>query len=100
MKLGRMLAAIHELDGNATIMATLPWDSESEAILVQSDPEGRLAGEAAHEARGYRYFLEVSVALEVLEVFAGRSPTQAQVQDTIIHYAGYDCWPDWVDEID
>jgi hypothetical protein len=45
---------------------------------------------------GYDYFLEIDLALEVLEVLEGRSPSPDQKFELVLFYAKNDAFPDWV----
>ena len=45
---------------------------------------------------GFEYFLEVSLAKEVLSVFGARQPTDAERCRLLLYYAMHDAYPDWV----
>ncbi len=79
-----------------TICLRGPWSCDSEALIVPLDEEGRLPADA--QANGYKYFLEASVAREVLDVLQSR-PTPSSSADAcrlLVHYAENDAYPDWV----
>ena len=49
---------------------------------------------------GHKYFLEASVARDVMDVLRSR-PTPSSTDDAcnlLIHYAENDAYPDWVDQ--
>jgi hypothetical protein len=79
-----------------TICLRAPWNADAEARLVQVDSESRLPADAL--AEGMKYFLEASVAREVLDVLRAR-PTKSSTDDAcrlLLHYAENDAYPDWV----
>jgi hypothetical protein len=43
-----------------------------------------------------RYFLEVSVAKEVLSIFGARQTTDVERRLLLLYYATYDTYPEWV----
>ena len=45
---------------------------------------------------GFKYFLGVSTAREVLEVFQGREPSLEEKIDCLLYYAENDAFPGWV----
>ncbi|MBZ0237962.1 MAG: hypothetical protein K8M05_36960 [Deltaproteobacteria bacterium] len=92
MKLVEAIEKLSELDDDATICVRRPWTGDSECTVVAFD--GKLPEHI--EAAGFDYFLEVDIALEVLEVFGDREPTLDQKLQLIIFYAENDAFPDWV----
>jgi hypothetical protein len=45
---------------------------------------------------GFEYFLEVSVAMDVLEVLKGKPVSNQDKTKLLLHYAEDDVYPDWV----
>jgi hypothetical protein len=79
-----------------TICLKKPWSCEAEARVVPLDVESRLPTDA--QVDGHKYFLEASVAREVLDVLRAR-PTPSTTDDAcnlLIYYAENDAYPDWV----
>lgn len=79
-----------------TICLRKPWTAQAGARVVQLDEESRLPPDA--QADGHMYFLEASVAREVLDVLRSRA-TPSSTDDAcevLIHYAENDAYPDWV----
>lgn len=79
-----------------TICVREPWTADAEARVVGLDEESRLPPDALHG--GFKYFLEASLAREVLDVLRNRS-TPSSAEDAcklLIHYAAYDAYPEWV----
>ena len=78
-----------------TICLRAPWTADSEARVVVVDEEGRIPPDALSD--GFEYFLEASVALEVLEVPRHRQtkPTTEDACRLLIYYAENDAHPDW-----
>ena len=78
-----------------TICLRKPWTAQAEARIVQLDEESRLPPDA--QADGHKYFLEASVAREVLDVLRSR-PTPSSTEDAcklLVYYAENDAYPDW-----
>ena len=71
-----------------TIYALEPWSCDSEAVVAKEPTDGGLPEIAA--AQGMRYFLEVSVAKELLEGSERRHPFARVNCDRLIGYAKYD----------
>jgi hypothetical protein len=79
-----------------TICVREPWTVDSETTVVKLDEESRLPTDAL--ATGLKYFLEATVAREVLDVLRDR-PTKSSTEDAchlLIHYAENDAYPEWV----
>jgi hypothetical protein len=79
-----------------TICLRKPWTDQAEARVVQLDEDSRLPPDA--ESDGHKYFLEASVAREVLDVLRSR-PTPSSTEDAcklLLDYAENDAYPDWV----
>jgi hypothetical protein len=91
---------LQEADERQLSMRTLclsePWDAEAEARVVELDEDSRLPSDAL--AGGLKYFLEASVAREVLDMLRSRR-TASSVEEAcklLIHYAENDAYPEWV----
>lgn len=65
LQLGDAIRQLASLDQDATIFAAEPWTHDSETIVAIEPDSGGIPDEVAQ--RGLKYFLEVSVAREVLE---------------------------------
>lgn len=96
MNLLQVAEKIEGLDDDAVVCARKPWTSDSEARLVSADAQGALPEEV--RAAGFKYFLEVHVGKEVLEVFRGRSEPTERKLALLVYYAENDAYPDWVYE--
>lgn len=94
MNLHDVLDQINELDDDKVICARRPWTFEAEAVVGRLDGNLRVPNALARD--GFEYFLEVSVAQEVLEVFGSRNPTEAEIRDLLLYYAENDAYPGWV----
>jgi hypothetical protein len=92
MKLVEAIEKLRKLDDGATIFARRPWTGDSECTLATV--EDKLPKEL--KKAGFDYFLEVSVALEILGVFGRKRPTLEDKLRLIIFYAENDAFPDWV----
>jgi len=90
MTLREAAAQLHRLQENYTIYAAKPWTGNSD-VIIELQPEKGLPAEAAQ--RGLEYFLEVFIALEVIEGWEannGRSPDINETCERLIYYATYD----------
>lgn len=94
MKVTEAVERIDELEEEAVLCVRRPWvaDAESHVCLLSSD----LSVPPAVKALGYEYFLEVSVAKEVLAVLNERTPTGDKKLRLLLHYAENDAYPEWV----
>jgi len=89
MKLIEILNQITTLDAGATIYARYPWNKDSDATVEVegSDEEKRIRTEE------FRYFLEVSIALDFLSDWIKtlkHPPTDEQICKRVIEYATND----------
>jgi hypothetical protein len=96
MKLIDIAANLHSLDENLFICACRPWNESAEFELVPIDSTLTVPEEATK--RGLDYFLEVSVAREVCEVFGGRKASATEIASLLLLYAENDSYPEWVYE--
>ncbi len=94
MRLSDAISNLSNFDDNDVIFARKPWTLRSEASVASLDQEFRVPEEI--KMRGLDYFLEVTVAREVLAAFGERIPTADQVCDLILFYAENDTYPEWV----
>jgi len=88
MKLGDVLSRLASLDQDATIYAAEPWMYESPAVVATEPDSGGIPEEAA--SRGFKYFLEVSLAGDFLEGWEAtlvETPNTQERCDRIIRYA-------------
>ena len=79
-----------------TICLRAPWTTDAEARVVETDEDGRIPPDALSD--GLRYFLETTVAREVLDVLRGQ-PTKSATEDAcslLLYYAENDAYPEWV----
>lgn len=92
MMLRDTLASIEQLDEDATIYAAEPWTAASPAVVALEGEQ-----EAMDALRdGMAYLLEVSIAREVIEVWAawrgGRVPNPEECSEAVIYYAMNDSY--------
>lgn len=80
-----------------TICLRAPWTADSEARVVELDEESRLPPDALSD--GLKYFLEASVALEVLDGLRHRRIiTTEDACNLLLYYAENDAYPEWADK--
>ncbi|WP_031431885.1 DUF7716 domain-containing protein [Methylomicrobium agile] len=94
MKLRDAIDQITQLRDEEVIFARRPWTLDTDAYIGMLDENLRVPDVLINE--GLEYFLEVSVAKEVLEVFGNRNPTLEQVRELLVFYAENDAYPQWV----
>jgi hypothetical protein len=80
------------LNEDSTICARRPWTAKSEAVVVVQLPTGGIPLEVTDG--GLEYFLEVSVAREVLHGYRRRTLSVEQKLYYLIYYAENDVYPD------
>lgn len=93
MRLVEAVERLSKLDEDATICVRKPWTGDAECVVISF--EGKLP--STTRKAGFEYFLEVDVALEVLEVFGDRRPSLDERLELLIYYATNDAYPDWLD---
>lgn len=89
--LSEILAALHDLDDDATVAAVRPWTADSPAVCSTD-----YAAPVTRESSGLVYLLEVNLAKEVVEVWrnwhGGREPALSDVVRAVIYYAEHDAY--------
>jgi hypothetical protein len=96
VKLQEALDRVRQLSDDDVIFARPPWKLDADADIGPLDTDYRVP--AAITQRGLAYFLEASVANEVLQVFGDREPTADECRRLLMFYAEHDAYPDWVFE--
>jgi hypothetical protein len=91
MKLGLLLDQIETLSDYDIIFAKRPWAPDSDAILLPLDTDLP----KSMSDQGFEYFLEVSVAQELVENVGSEFRSAAERRNVIIRYAGNDAYPHW-----
>ncbi len=88
-KLIDLVREIDAADEEAVIFVRPEWGPESDAALFPLTEDGHVTDEPIQ--LGLKYFLEVDIAREVLEEFAGK-PQASDLEkcERLIHYAIYD----------
>lgn len=87
--LAEVLTKLDDLDDDLTIFTAIsPYASaDTTAVVARELDDGSVPGEAA----GMGYFLEVSVAKDVVEVWKAwrpdRNPSARQLVEAVVHYA-------------
>ena len=97
MKLQDALDRIDQLTDDDVIFARKPWALDADAEIGQLDTSLRVP--VAMTNMGFDYFIEASVASEVLEVFGTHKPTIEERRALLIYYAEHDAYPQWVYEL-
>lgn len=96
MKLGAILERIEELNESDVVFAEKPWSLDARAEIGQLDRDYKVPDSIL--SQGLSYFLEVSTAREVMEVFGGVPPTKQEICSLLLFYAENDAFPEWVYE--
>jgi hypothetical protein len=97
MKLQDLLDKASQLGDDEVIFASKPWSLDAEAIAGVFDKDFRVPDSI--KERNLEYFLEASVAKDVLEVFGNIKPTAEQARAVLLFYAENDAYPQWVYEL-
>jgi hypothetical protein len=91
VKLIKLIERLAELDDEDTIYACDPWTEDSDAMVALEDPESVDFGVPSEAAEaGMKYFLEVSIAREVVEgwiPYLDEKPTLTEICQRVIEYA-------------
>lgn len=93
MRLDEVLQNLEKFDESAVLCVRRPWAPGAECFVVA--PDVNLGVPNHVKLAGGEYFMEVSVAREVLAVFEKPATLQAKV-DLLLYYAENDAYPDWV----
>ena len=83
-----VIRALDSLDTECTVYAAEPWTQVSAAVVAREPESGGLPEEV--KRRGLRYFLEISIARDLLEDWSAHSgvkPTLQQKVERLIEYA-------------
>lgn len=93
MKLLELVQQIDDFDEELTIyIEGDSWSGDSE-VVVALEPDN---GSIPPTAEGKKYFLEVDLVREVLEVWSdwrdGREPTENEMVEAVIYYARNDAY--------
>lgn len=94
MNLGEALDQIETRAPDEVVFAKEPWTLQSEALVGRLDERWWVPAEIA--SQGFVYFLEVSVATEVLALIGGRPVSAEERRELLLYYAENDAYPDWV----
>lgn len=93
MTVADAILKLDQLEDADVLFARRPWSSQSDCIISRLDAECRVPQEISD--RGLDYFIEVSLAREVLGAFGGRTPSEDERLRLLLHYAEYDAYPEW-----
>lgn len=92
MRLIDVVAQLHVLDDAETIYAKEPWSESCDAVVAPEDEGGALVPPQLQPI-GFRYFLEVAIAREVLHDWIESergSMTDSEACARLLHYAVHD----------
>jgi hypothetical protein len=93
MNLKEALDQIANSGEDDVIFARRPWSLDVDAQIGTLDPDGRVPGLIRN--LGLDYFLEGSVAKEVLGVLSNRNTTADERRELLMYYAEHDAYPTW-----
>jgi hypothetical protein len=94
MKLVDILDSLESLSDDHCIFVYKPWTLQSFATVGPLTSGSRVPQMMANA--GFHYFLEITLAKELLSDFADRLTNLQKRRDLILHYAKYDAYPDWL----
>jgi hypothetical protein len=95
MTLAEALDRIQSLGDEDIVFAVRPWTLGTEAAIGLLDDEYGVP--QAYKDRKLEYFLEASLAKELLADFHDRGFTKDQRRDFLVYYAEHDAFPSWAD---
>jgi hypothetical protein len=96
MKLEEALDRVQALGSEDVIFAVRPWNMDSITEIGRLDSESRVP--KAYKDRGLEYFLEASLAKEILSDVEDRGFTRDQRRSLLLYYAENDAFPEWTDK--
>lgn len=85
-KLIEIVASLEDLDEDDVIFVRDEWTPEAKSRLFRLDDGGHIPAEATDA--GFKYFLEVAIALEVVEPM--KAATALEKCERLIYYATHD----------
>lgn len=94
MTLDEAVKQLDMLGDDATLFVRRPWAADAECLATALDEELRVPQHV--KDAGFHYFLEVSLAREVFEVFEETPPTNDERVSLLLYYAENDAYPEWV----
>ncbi len=97
MTLSDAIRSLGAMQAEQIVCARPPWAPDSECVVVE--PDERLAVPESVKRMGFRYFLEVGVAREVLEDVAQKSLSEDDKVRLLIFYAENDAFPEWIERV-
>ena len=93
MKLSEVIVNLASHPEETFICVRRPWIPKADAVLVPFTPGFRIPETV--KVQGFEYFLEVSIANEIIEDYLKQSPSTEKVVAFVIHYAEHDAFPEW-----
>lgn len=96
MRLVEIVTQLDSLDLDAIICVQRPWSPAAKCIITRPSADFGVPTEV--KEAGFAYFLEVSVARDVLRIFGDNVPTENEKMRVLIYYAENDAYPEWVYE--
>jgi len=93
MKLQDALDQVEQLSDESVIFVKRPWELEADSDVVMLDED--LSPPRSLASRGLEYFLEVSLAKEILGFSGPRRLTVEERRALLMYYAEFDAYPSW-----
>jgi hypothetical protein len=93
MKLAEALDRVQELASEDVIFAVRPWTMNAATEIGILDSDYRVP--QVYKERGLEYFLDASLAQEILSDVADRGFTKDQLRDLLLFYVENDAFPEW-----
>ena len=94
MTLREIIAGLEAYDDQSVICMRRPWGGDAECRVERLDESLAIPTRASEE--GFDYFLETSVAAEVLGALGSRPASVDDKIALLVFYAQNDAYPDWV----
>ena len=93
MTIAEAILSIIGIDGDAVICAREPFSRDSEAVITRLTQDLTVPEDV--RSKGYTYFLERELVVELLDMIDSKVASKEQRADFVCHYAGHDAYPAW-----
>jgi len=93
MKLEDAIFLVGQMPEGSTICATEPFFRGAEAVITPLTPEFAVPQDVL--SSGFKYFLEASGVVELLEMIEPKAASREAKAEFVIHYATLDAYPAW-----
>ncbi|MEO7253783.1 MAG: hypothetical protein ABIZ64_06005 [Casimicrobium sp.] len=97
MTLFEAMALLQDMDDEVTVFAVRPWTRNSAAMFGALTEDCRVPTEL--KAAGLTYFLEATVAKEIIDDRTRSLLSTEQIAEMLLYYGEFDGFPDWANKL-